>query len=207
MIDYAVGIDLGTTNTVLSYAPLSFDDAAARITVLPIEQLFDVGALGEKLQLPSFTYLPGAHDLSPGATRLPWDAEGEETGYLVGEAAKRQGARVSTRLLSSAKSWLCHPGVDRTAPILPWGAPDEVLKISPVEASSRYLSHISTVFYRATQRHLADQEVVLCVPASFDDVARALTVKAARAAGLTRVTLLEEPQAPSMTLSRPTAPT
>jgi molecular chaperone DnaK (HSP70) len=195
MIDYAVGIDLGTTNTVLSYAPLSFDDAAARITVLPIEQLFDVGALGEKLQLPSFTYLPGAHDLSPGATRLPWNAEGEETGYLVGEAAKRQGARVSMRLLSSAKSWLCHPGVDRTAPILPWGAPDEVLKISPVEASSRYLSHISTVFYRATQRHLAEQEVVLCVPASFDDVARALTVKAARAAGLTRVTLLEEPQA------------
>lgn len=194
MIDYAVGIDLGTTNTVLAYAPLAFDDAASRITVLPITQLLDAGSIGQKQQLPSFTYLPGAHELSPGATRLPWTPEGEEPAFIVGEAAKRQGARVPMRMISSAKSWLCHPGVDRSAPILPWGAPEEVKKISPVEASARYLSHLSAVFYQATKRLLSEQEVVLCVPASFDDVARALTVRAANEAGLKRVTLLEEPQ-------------
>jgi hypothetical protein len=143
--------------------------------------------------LPSCLYLASPHELPPEATRLPW---GEEPEVIVGEFARWSGARVPGRLVASAKSWLCHAGVDRSAPILPWGAPPEVKKVSPVEASARLLGHIARAWDMAhPEGPLAEQEVIVTVPASFDEVARALTVSAAKEAGLERFTLVEEPQA------------
>src|SRR5581483_1070029 len=114
----------------------------------------------------------------------------------VGELARWLGARSSVRLISSAKSWLCHSGVDRQAAILPWGAPADVPKLSPVAASAKLLEHLANAWNAAhPDAPLAAQEVVITVPASFDEVARALTVSAARAAGLEKFTLVEEPQA------------
>ncbi|WNZ60084.1 Hsp70 family protein [Myxococcus sp. MxC21-1] len=115
---------------------------------------------------------------------------------MVGELARWQGARVPGRLVASAKSWLCHPGVDRSAPILPWGAPADVQKLSPVDASALLLTHMARAWDDAhPDAPLSKQEVVITVPASFDEAARALTVSAARKAGLEKFTLLEEPQA------------
>ena len=115
---------------------------------------------------------------------------------LVGEFARWQGARVPGRLVASAKSWLCHAAVDRSAAILPWGAPPDVKKLSPVEASAILLRHMARAWNAAhPHRPLAAQDVIITVPASFDEVARPLTVSAARQAGLERFTLLEEPQA------------
>src|SRR5207302_9930103 len=140
--------------------------------------------------------LPGPHDLPPGASALPWDAQARD---VVGQFARDHGARVPGRLVSSAKSWLCHPGVDRTAALLPWGAPADVPRVSPVEASARYLRHLVNAWNHAQAKSPDEQlqklPVVLTVPASFDDVARTLTVEAAKKAGLENVTLLEEPQA------------
>jgi len=147
--------------------------------------------------LPSFTYIPGAHDLPPGSTALPW---APERTYLVGEFAREQGIRVPERLVSSAKSWLSHSGVDRTAPILPWGADEGIERISPVEASRRYLQHIAESWNArmalgSNEIRFEDQLIVLTVPASFDEVARELTVSAAEAAGIHNAILLEEPMA------------
>ena len=147
--------------------------------------------------LPSFLYLPGEHELPPGAARLPWNDGADR---IVGEFARIQGAKVPGRLVASAKSWLCHPGIDREADILPWGSPPEVKKVSPVEASADYLRHIrdawnDTFAQDDPTRRLEHQEVVLTVPASFDEAARELTLEAAKQAGLEAITLLEEPQA------------
>ncbi len=147
--------------------------------------------------LPSFLYLPGEHELPPGASRLPWN---EGSDQIVGEFARFQGAKVPSRLVSSAKSWLCHAGIDREADILPWGSPPEIKKVSPVEASAAYLRHIrdawNDAFAKKDESHrLEQQEVVLTVPASFDEAARELTLEAAKRAQLTSITLLEEPQA------------
>jgi hypothetical protein len=190
---YIVGIDLGTTNSALAYVDLQgAGDLAASIASLPIPQLVSPGESAPRRLLPSNAYLPGAHELPAGALHLPWG----ERPVIVGELALRQGARVPGRMVSSAKSWLCHPGVDRTAPILPWGAPDVVAKVSPLSASALYLSHLKDAWeHRFPEAPLAEQEVVLTVPASFDEVARELTVRAAREAGLDKLTLLEEPQA------------
>jgi molecular chaperone DnaK (HSP70) len=189
MSRYAVGIDLGTTNTVLAYAELHHPDPAGNIQILPITQGIDVGETGTQAQLPSFAYLPGV-EVAADAQKLPW-----ESPLFLGEIARRQGARVPGRLIHSAKSWLCHEGVDRSAPILPWGGAAELSKYSPIEISARYLSHLAAAFQHSTGAALAEQEIVLCVPASFDEVARELTVEAAQQAGLTRFHLLEEPQA------------
>jgi hypothetical protein len=147
--------------------------------------------------LPSFLYLPGTHDLPPGAARLPWK---EDADRIVGEFARVQGAKVPGHLVASAKSWLCHGGVDREAPILPWAAPEGARRVSPVEASADFLRHIRDAWNArfATDdpsRRLETQEVMLTVPASFDEAARELTLDAARRAGLQAITLLEEPQA------------
>jgi hypothetical protein len=143
--------------------------------------------------LPSCIYLPGEHELAAGSTALPWEQSPE---LIVGEFARWQGARVPGRLVASAKSWLCHNGVDRTAPILPWGAPADVKKISPTHASALLLAHMRSAWDTAQRdAPLAAQDVVITVPASFDEVARALTVTAARQAGLEKFTLVEEPQA------------
>jgi hypothetical protein len=163
------------------------------IAPLPFVQLVAEGRTAARPTLPSALYLAGAHDLPAGTLALPWREDERE---VVGELAQALGARIPGRLVTSAKSWLAHGAVDRTAAILPWGAPDEVTRVSPVAASGRFLAHLRAVWDAAHPTDpLAAQEVVLTVPASFDEVARELTVAAAHAAGLTELTLLEEPQA------------
>ena len=201
MTRYLIGIDLGTTNSAVAYIDLASGKAGAggspAIHSLPIAQLVAPAETAPRPLLPSFLYLPGTHDLPAGATALPWNPA---SNYAVGEFARNHGAKVPGRLVTSAKSWLCHAGVDRSAPLLPWSAPPEVTRISPVEASTRYLRHMveawnHTMAAKHAEYRMEKQPVVLTVPASFDDVARTLTVEAARKAGIENLTLLEEPQA------------
>lgn len=146
-----------------------------------------------RTSLPSAIYLAGEHDVPAGALALPWR---EDRRWVVGALARRLGDRVAGRLVTSAKSWLCHGGVDRTAAILPWGGDPSVGKLSPVAASARILEHVRDAWdAEHADAPLAAQDVVLTVPASFDEVARELTVQAAATAGFDRVRLLEEPQA------------
>jgi hypothetical protein len=189
---YILGIDLGTTNSVLAYTALEED--RPRIELLPIPQLVAAGTVQSRTWLPSFVYLAGEHESGGGAFDLPWQAGCE---LAVGEFARRQGAEVPDRTVSAAKSWLCHSRVDRHRPILPWNAPSEVPKISPVDAARRYLEHLVAAWEAAfPDAPVAGQHVVLTVPASFDASARELTREAALAAGLPdNLVLLEEPQA------------
>ena len=190
---YAVGIDLGTSNTALAYAALDERDPQVRIFEVP--QLVAAGSTAARPLLPSHLYLPGAHELSAEALALPW-GPAETAESAVGVFARDQGARVPGRHVSSAKSWLCHPSVDRTAEILPWGAPPEVARISPVTASARILAHLRRALdAQHPDAPLAAQDLVVTVPASFDEGARALTLRAAAEAGLPKLLLLEEPQA------------
>ncbi|MBJ6761761.1 hsp70 family protein [Myxococcaceae bacterium JPH2] len=188
-----VGIDLGTTHcAVASVDPAK--GAGAPVEDFPIPQLVRQGEVSARALLPSTVYVPAGAELAAGTTRLPWGDDGGP--WVVGEFARWQGARVPGRLVASAKSWLCHPGVDRSAPILPWGAPADVAKLSPVDASALLLTHMARAWdFAHPSEPLSKQEVVITVPASFDEAARALTVSAARKAGLERFTLLEEPQA------------
>ncbi|MBX7104399.1 MAG: Hsp70 family protein [Gemmataceae bacterium] len=193
---FVIGIDLGTTNCTLAYVDTAEgEDAPIRQLTLP--QVVAAGDVGDRNTLPSFLYLPGAGEQPAGALRLPWAPDRD---YAVGEFARAFGSQVPTRLVSSAKSWLCHPGVDRRAPILPWKAPETTKHVSPLEATRLYLQHLAEVWNHtmAADKPAARfdlQEVVLTVPASFDAAARELTVEAAKAAGLVHLTLLEEPQA------------
>ncbi len=189
---YVVGIDLGTTNSALAYAPLEADEP--RIEMLPIVQLVSAGTIEARSLLPSFLYLASPHEARGGALDLPWAAG---RAFAVGEFARRQAAEVPDRTVGAAKSWLCHSQVDRREPILPWGAPAEVPKISPVEAAQRYLEHLADAWEASfPDALLGEQSVVLTVPASFDAAARELTREAALAAGLPEdLVLLEEPQA------------
>jgi len=198
MTRFAVGIDLGTTHCALAVAPLPGDGEGAEATpgaaprVLDVPQLVSAGQVEARPLLPSFFYF--AHE-SEGPQALPWDAERR---FVVGEHARARGVDAPARVIASAKSWLSHPTVDRRAGILPLGAPEDVEKISPVEASYRYLEHLSEAFdalHGGGDAALAKQDVVITVPASFDASARELTVEAAVAAGVERLTLLEEPQA------------
>ncbi len=189
---YVVGIDLGTTNNALAYAPLEGDEP--HIETLSIAQLVAAGTIESRSLLPSFLYLASPHEAGGGALDLPW-AAGRE--FATGEFARRQAAEVPDRTVGAAKSWLCHSRVDRREPILPWGAPAEVTKLSPVEAAKRYLEHLADA-WEATfpEAPIGEQCVVLTVPASFDAAARELTREAALAAGLPDdLVLLEEPQA------------
>src|SRR3954468_19523852 len=199
MSRYVVGIDLGTTNNALAYADTreAGADAPAPIRSLSIPQVVGVNDVGERPGLPSFLYLPAAKEFPAGSTDLPWKSTADR---LVGTLARDHGAKVPGRLISSAKSWLSHAGVDRRSPLLPWAAAEGVAKLSPVESSTAYLSHLRDswnhlVAGKTAADRLEHQEVFLTVPASFDAAARELTVEAARASGLEQVTLLEEPQA------------
>jgi molecular chaperone DnaK (HSP70) len=193
---FVVGIDLGTTNCALAY----FDTGAGdepKLQHFQIPQVIQPGAVEPKPLLPSFLYLPGPNEQPAGALNLPWAPNRD---YSVGEFARNFGSQVPTRLVSSAKSWLCHPGIDRRQQILPWKAPEGGRKVSPVEASTMYLRHLADAWNHHIAKdvdahRLENQEIVLTVPASFDPMARELTVEAARAAGLEKITLLEEPQA------------
>jgi hypothetical protein len=194
---YLVGIDLGTTNIAVAYVDTASKAAGGpKLHTFHIPQVVAAGQVQDNDLLPSFLYLPGPHDLAPGAIDLPWKKNPPDTAGLF---ARNHGAKVPGRQVSSAKSWLCHPGVDRTAPLLPWAGPPDVPRLSPLEVSARYLKHIVDAWNAAPGRkpadHLEEQTVVVTVPASFDDVARNLTAEAAKQAGLKNVTLLEEPQA------------
>lgn len=189
---YIIGIDLGTTNNVLAYTKLNADSAA--IELLEIPQLVAAGTLDKLTSLPSFVYLGTDSESAEGAFDLPW-AQGRN--YVVGQWARKRSAEAPDRTVVAAKSWLCHTRVDRRQPVLPAGAPDEVQKISPVTASQYYLAHLTAAWEQQfPDAKIADQQVVLTVPASFDPVARELTREAALAAGLPPdFILLEEPQA------------
>jgi molecular chaperone DnaK (HSP70) len=193
-----VGIDLGTTNSALAYSDTGVPEGQdITLAPMPIPQVVHPGSVEDRSLLPSFLYLPGPNELPAGSLKLPWDPNRDSA---VGEFARNHGSQVPTRLVSSAKSWLCHSGVDRRAPILPWKAPEGGRHVSPVEASTLYLKHLreawnARVAGDVAENRLEHQDLILTVPASFDAVARELTVEAARAAGLEHVTLLEEPQA------------
>jgi molecular chaperone DnaK (HSP70) len=191
-VSQVVGIDLGTTNCALAAADIvEGSQAAPAPAALPVPQVTHPGTVEKRSLLPSALYLPNAAEFKAGALALPWDAKRD---YLVGDLAKSHGALVPSRLVTSAKSWLSFAGADRRAPILPWNAPEDVGRVSPLTASSRYLEHLGEAYEADVGTPLAKQEVVLTVPASFDAIARELTVEAATAAGIT-ATLLEEPQA------------
>src|SRR5438093_2663694 len=189
---FVVGIDLGTTNSAVCYIDTA--DARWQVHTLAIPQMVAPGESEARETLPSFHYEAAAGEFSKGALRLPWDTT--EPRYTVGIFARDHGATVPGRLIASVKSWLCHSGVDRTAAILPWHGTSDVERLSPVAVSSRYLAHIAAAWNtRFPEQPLHSQEVTLTVPASFDAVARELTVAAARQAGLPHLVLLEEPQA------------
>ena len=191
---YCLGIDLGTTHCALAWVDISASDGETTSHgVLDVPQLTAPGSLENQPLLPSFLYLPHASELAEGDLALPWAAD---QNFAVGEMARSRGAQTPIRLVSSAKSWLCHPGVDRRAAILPNDAPPEVERISPLEASTRYLAHLRHAWDQAHPDAPFDQQdVTVTIPASFDPAARELTAEAARAAGYASLTLLEEPQA------------
>jgi hypothetical protein len=200
MSHYVIGIDLGTTHCALSYYDLTVETARNwQESLLPLPQLIAAGTTEERVLLPSFLYLPNPQEFPEGSLAVPWNKKATE---IVGEFARSHGVKVPTRLISSAKSWLSHAGVDRSSAVLPWQAPPEVRRLSPVEASARYLQHIAEAWDHkfASGRAKAgnaivEQEIILTVPASFDAAARDLTLQAADQAGLKNLTLLEEPQA------------
>jgi len=193
---WLVGIDLGTTNTVVAYANAA--DAQAGIQLFPIEQMLSPGEVGARPLLPSLRYHPAAGELAAGDLQLPWPEDDVTRAEhpVLGALARQLGAQVPGRLISSAKSWLSHANVDRQAPILPWGADADVAKVSPVAASASYLAYVRAAWnHRFPDAPLEAQELVLTIPASFDEGARALTLEAARMAGLPTLRLVEEPQA------------
>ncbi|MFO7963541.1 MAG: Hsp70 family protein [Desulfobacterales bacterium] len=193
---YIVGIDLGTTNSAVSFVDLAnAEEGREKVEIFHIPQLTGKSEIGRLNVLPSFYYIPGTYDIAEAAIRLPWPTRSNN---FAGLYAREQGANVPSRLVSSAKSWLCHRGVDRKARILPWGADDDVKKVSPVEAGAAYLEHIRKAwnsYQEDEDGFLENQEVIITVPASFDEVARDLTVESAKLAGIPEFTLLEEPLA------------
>lgn len=207
---FVVGIDLGTTNSALAYVDtLELDDRASGATIrtLDVPQVTAPGTLEPRPLLPSFLYLATSEELASGGFALPWGAPPE--GRVAGALAAKRAAEAPDRVVSSAKSWLCNERIDRTAPLLPWipeaGAVAEpggadVPRVSPLAASTAYLAHLRDAWNAALAAddaalRLEHQDIYLTVPASFDAVARELTVRAASDAGFTRVHLLEEPQA------------
>ncbi|MDQ6707626.1 MAG: Hsp70 family protein, partial [Acidobacteriota bacterium] len=190
---YVIGIDLGTTNSALAFTQIAARDETPPVQMMPVLQLVNPGEVREENLLPSFLYIPGAKDFPAGTLALPWNAEPR---FVAGHLAQKRGVEIAGRMVSSAKSWLSNSGVDRTAAILPWQAPDGVPKISALDTSTEYLRHLRDAWdSKMPEAPFADQEILVTVPASFDAVARELTMKAAENAGYRNVTLLEEPQA------------
>ena len=194
---YIVGIDLGTTHCVLACTEArpqgTGEEEEPRIEVFPVPQVVNPGEVKAQALLPSFLFFPGAHDVPPGGLALPWDPGAD---LAVGEFARARGAELPARLVSSAKSWLCNSGVNRTAPVLPWDSPPEGRKVSPVDASALFLKHLRDAWnFEREGSPFEEQDLYLTVPASFDAIARELTIKAAEGASLGKLTLIEEPQA------------
>jgi molecular chaperone DnaK (HSP70) len=190
-VKYSVGIDLGTTHCVMSYIDTQNEDAQVKVVEIP--QLTAPGTVENLNQLGSFLYQPHEHELGQGARTLPWT---EQPKALVGAIARNLGSKTPIRLVASAKSWLCHSGVNRRDAFLPQGSSEEVDKVSPLRATELYLEHLKDAWnYMHPDAPLNEQDVTLTVPASFDPAARDLTAEAARNVGLVHLTLLEEPQA------------
>jgi molecular chaperone DnaK (HSP70) len=195
---FVIGIDLGTSNSAVSYADLDEVRSAGRpiIHQLEITQLVAPGDLQRRRLLPSAIYEPAGFEMDAAQTSVPWSEAKDAARDIAGEGAKRLGAKTPVRLIESAKSWLCHGGVNRTAPILPWHAPDDVPKKSPVDVSALFLEHMKNAWdHEFPATPMAQQRVVITVPASFDEMARTLTLEAAKRAGLADLTLIEEPLA------------
>lgn len=194
---YIVGIDLGTTNSAVSYVDLQAGKGKRpSINIFQIPQLTGAGEVARLPVLPSFLYIPGKYDISREAVVRLWHTADEN---FPGAFARDHGSQVPARLVSSSKSWLCHSNVDRHAGILPWGSGEDVSKVSPVKAAASFLGHIRQAWNADKgdddELYLENQVVIITVPASFDEVARDLTVEAARQAGLPHITLIEEPLA------------
>ena len=191
---FFIGIDLGTTHCALSYVDMQASDGEQVVQqVLDIPQLTAPASVEGRPLLPSFLYLPHESELTAADLALPW---GTSADAVAGEFARQRGAATPIRLVASAKSWLCHPGVDRRAPLLPADAPSEVERISPLAASQRYLQHLRQAWDAAhPEAPFAQQDITVTIPASFDPAARELTAEACQAAGYRQLTLLEEPQA------------
>ncbi|NVZ08140.1 Hsp70 family protein [Allochromatium humboldtianum] len=191
---YAIGIDLGTTHCALSWVDSERSEGERIVQdMLPVPQLVSPGAVESRPLLPSFLYLPHADEFRQNDLGLPWQSDPTR---IVGELARNQGVMTPIRLVSSAKSWLCHPDIDRQAPILPPGVPDEIPQISPFDATIHYLAHLRNAWNGANPYEPLDRlEVTVTVPASFDPAARELTAEAAKAIGIKHLVLLEEPQA------------
>ncbi len=191
---YIIGIDLGTTNSAVSFVDLNAKEKKDKgIRLFEIPQLTGAGEVSSLQVLPSFYYIPGKYEISEEVIRLPWD---QRITHAVGSFARDQGSRVPSRLVSSSKSWLCHTNADRRARILPWGSSAEVGKVSPVQATAAFLEHIRKAWNSTVGNeddYLENQFLIITVPASFDEIARDLTIEAAKTAGLFNVILLEEP--------------
>jgi len=195
---YIIGVDLGTTHCVLAYTQAGAPEGEQpSIQVFRVSQVSNPGELRARPLLPSFVFLPGLMTF----LREAWRSPGVPSNKISSsESLRATGGGASHRLVSSAKSWLCNSGVNRTEPLLPWDSPPEVRRISPVEASARLLEHLRNAWNHEmaaddAEARLEHQDIYLTVPASFDAVARELTVQAARLAGLEHFTLIEEPQA------------
>ena len=189
---FLVGIDLGTTNCAV--AVVDTRARRPRVALFPIPQLVEPSVVASRAVLPSFLYFGEPHEIESGALATAWNPAPDA---IAGVLARERGALAPARQVASAKSWLAHPGVDRRAAILPWGT-TAAPRISPVDASARYLTHIrdawnATIAAGDEGLRLERQRIVLTVPASFDEEARELTVEAARGAAFTNLTLLEEP--------------
>jgi len=188
---YIIGIDLGTTNCTMSYAPIpSSKKEESVIKILGVEQMVGQGAIGKKKSLPSFLYFPLEEELQSKLYQLPWN---EQSPFVVGVAARERGGGVPHRMVSSAKSWLCHDGIDRREKILPQAADEGIM--SPLEACSELLVHLAKSWDQVQDAPFVEQKVLVTVPASFDPSARQLVEEATKLAGYGEIVLLEEPQA------------
>ncbi|MEQ1830060.1 MAG: Hsp70 family protein [Pirellula sp.] len=189
---YVVGIDLGTTNCAVAYMDSHRPDP--QIETFRVEQVVDIQTSQRADTLPSFHYELTPSESSESNSRFQF-VDGSHT-CVVGIFARQRGMQMPGRCVASAKSWLCHTLVDRTSDLLPWSNDEDVQLVSPVRASSRYLEHIRRAWDREhPSEPLANQDVIVTLPASFDEVARQLTIQAAKEAGLPNIILIEEPQA------------
>ncbi|MDP5253486.1 MULTISPECIES: Hsp70 family protein [unclassified Vibrio] len=199
MARFLVGIDLGTTNIVVAYSEITADLRHSAVNLFPIDQSIGPGEVVRRPHLPAFRYHPAAQQFHPDHLALPWSQtrlEGDLEQVIIGEWARELGSKSEGRLVASAKSWLSHDAIDRQADVLPWGSDESIAKTSPVTATASYLHHIRMAWnFHHPSEPLEQQELVITVPASFDETARALTIEAAQRAGLKDIILLEEPQA------------
>lgn len=188
---FIIGIDLGTTNCTMAFASLQ-EGSEIQIEQFAIPQLTAAGTQGESLALPSFMYFPLSEELQAQQAAISWNPT---AGFSIGAFARDRGAELPSRLIASAKSWLCHGGIDRREAVLPFGSEDVPCKISPLDACSELLRHLREAWDNKMDDSFVEQQILITVPASFDPSARQLVQEAAVKAGYPDIILLEEPQA------------